>query len=237
MNKMNGYRSELRQKSNWDDYLLAESHLPGPRGNLELLHAVIEEGYPDRLLRYASLSAQQAPTNTPGEFLAACGAAGLGRLLAEGLREYLPNLRSLASDSRWRVREAVAIALQRWGDTDLEAMTAEAEIWARGSLLEQRAAVAGLCEPRLLKSPKQARRVLALLDQVTGSILVNPSRKTEEFRVLRQCLGYAWSVAVAALPDYGRPVMQAWRISIDPDVAWVMKENLKKKRIAGLFDG
>ncbi|HEY3345075.1 MAG TPA: hypothetical protein VGJ97_09125 [Anaerolineaceae bacterium] len=237
MNKIDCYRTELRQKSDWDDYLLAESHLPGPRGNLELLQAVVEEGEPDRLMRYAARDAEQAPTNTPGEFLAACGTAGLGRLLAEGQCEYLPTLRSLASDSRWRVREAVAMALQRWGDTDLSAMTNEAEVWAQGSLLEQRAMVAGLCEPRLLKSPVQARRVLALLDQTTHGILQNPSRKTEEFRILRQALAYAWSVAVAALPDEGKPVMQVWLACPDPDVAWVMKENLKKKRIAGLFEG
>jgi hypothetical protein len=236
MNKIQSYRTELRQRPDCDEYLLAESHLPGPRGNLELLYAVVEEGEPDQLLRYAALNAEQAPTNTPGEFLAACGTAGLGRLLAEGRHEYLPTLRSLASDSRWRVREAAAMALQRWGDSDLPAMTAEAEIWSRGSLLEQRAAVAGLCEPRLLKSPDQARQVLMLLDQVTRGILQNPLRKSEAFRVLRQCLGYAWSVAVAALPEQGKPAMQAWMACSDPDVAWVMKENLKKKRIAGLFD-
>jgi hypothetical protein len=97
--------------------------------------------------------------------------------------------------------------------------------------------VAGLCEPRLLKSPEQARRVLALLDQITHGILQNPLRKTEEFRILRQALAYAWSVAVAAHPDEGKPVMQAWLACPNPDVAWVMKENLKKKRIAGLFEG
>jgi hypothetical protein len=94
-----------------------------------------------------------------------------------------------------------------------------------------------LCEPRLLRSPEQARRVLALLDGVTGRLVQHPLRKTEAFRVLRQCLGYAWSVAVAALPNDGKPRMQAWLACPDPDVAWVMKENLKKKRIAGMFEG
>jgi hypothetical protein len=43
----------------------------------------------------------------------------LGRLLAEGRTELLEVLRRLASDPRWRVREGVAIALQKFGDADM----------------------------------------------------------------------------------------------------------------------
>lgn len=42
-------------------------------------------------------------------------------------------------------------------------------------------------------------------------------------------------VAVAAAPSEGRRVMSRWFDSSDGDVAWVMRENLKKKRIAGVF--
>ncbi len=147
--------------------LLAESHLPGPRSNLELLWQFVEQGSVEDILLYAHLNSIEAPTNTPYEFLAACGTAALGRLVADGQVEHLPLLRSLASDPRWRVREAVAMALQRWGDVDLPAMTREAEGWAEGNYYEQRAAIAGLCEPRLLKLPKHVEHVVCLLDQVT----------------------------------------------------------------------
>ena len=31
MSKLETYRATLRQRDDWDPYLLAESHLPGPR--------------------------------------------------------------------------------------------------------------------------------------------------------------------------------------------------------------
>jgi hypothetical protein len=42
--KIGDYRKTLRRLDGWDDYLREESGLPGPRANLELVHAVAEEG-------------------------------------------------------------------------------------------------------------------------------------------------------------------------------------------------
>ncbi len=55
--------------------------------------------------------------------------------------------------------------------------------------------------------------------------------KGEAYIVLRKGMGYCWSVAVAALPDDGKPIMEKWMYSKDKDVRWVMKENLKKNRL------
>ena len=52
--------------------------------------------------------------------------------------------------------------------------------------------------------------------------------RDESFKVLRQGMGYCWSVAVAALPDEGKPMMEHWLDSEDKDIRWMMKENLKK---------
>ena len=98
----------------------------------------------------------------------------------------------------------------------------------------QRAAVAGLCEPRLLKEPEHVLRVVAILDRTTKSMAASSARRSEGFRVLRQALGYCWSVAAAALPEAGRPFMEKWLKSPDKDVAWVMKSNLSKARIGAL---
>ena len=157
-----------------------------------------------------------------------CGAVGLGRLVSEGKREHLVRLRELASDSRWRVREAVAMALQRWGDQDFDSLAAEAERWGAGSPLEQRAAVAALCEPRLLRAPEAAPRALDLVERVTLSL--PHSRDC----VLGQALGYCWSVAVAALPAEGLERFERLEASSDPDLRWVVRENLKKARLARL---
>ena len=68
------------------------------------------------------------------------------------------------------MREGVAMALQRLGDLDMDALLAEMEIWSRGNWLEKRAAAAAVCEPRLLTRPEQPRRVLHLLDGITASV-------------------------------------------------------------------
>ena len=132
MTRTDDYRKKLRELDGWDSFLLAESGLPGPRGNLALVEAAAGEGDAARFLRWLEYTAETAPTNTPGEFLAVCGAVGLGRLLAEGHREVLPILRACASDARWRMREGVAMALQRWGDADMQALLAEMENWRSG---------------------------------------------------------------------------------------------------------
>jgi hypothetical protein len=231
MSKADEYRAKLRGMEAWDDYLLKESGLPGPRGNLELAQAVAEEGDRNLFERYLTYTAEVAPTNSPYEFLAFCGAVGLGRLLAEGDREQLKRLRGCASDPRWRMREGAAMALQRLGDVDMNQLVAEMRSWAQGSPLEQRAAAAALCEPRLLQQPEDAKATLQILDVITASIEQRANRRSEEFLALRKGLGYCWSVAVAALPGEGKAFMEKWLTSPDADVRWIMKENLKKNRL------
>src|SRR5207245_2991861 len=64
------YRSELRKRrGEWEPYLKANSGLPGPRANLELVEAVSEEADADLLWRLSASS---------DEFLALCGTAGRG---------------------------------------------------------------------------------------------------------------------------------------------------------------
>ena len=232
MRKADEYRNRLSQLEDWDTFLLRESGLPGPRGNLELAQVVADEGNQALFERYLAYNADQAPTNSPYEFLAFCGVVGLGRLLAEGKTEMLAPLRRCASDRRWRIREGVATALQRLGEVDMDAPVRAMQTWNTGTALEQRAAAAALCEPRLLSLPKHARAVLRILDSVTASVRRVENRKSEDFVALRKGLGYCWSVAVAALPDEGKRLMEKWLVDADRDVRWIMTENLKKNRLA-----
>lgn len=229
--KTEDYRQQLSTLRNWDQFLLDESGLPGPCANLELVQAVADEGAYELFQRYLSYTPDRASTNSPEVFLTVCGVVGLGRLLAEGDLDQLAVLRESANDPRWRVREAVVMALQRWGDADMPALLNAMYEWANGTLLERRAAVAAVCEPRLLKKPKHAKRVLKLLDTITTSVVREPHRKSEDFKTLRQALGYCWSVAVAALPIEGKTAMEKWLVNLDADVAWIMRENLKKDRL------
>lgn len=232
MNKANEYRTRLRLFKNWDSYLLKNSGLPGPRGNIELAQVVADEGNLQLFQRYITYTADKAPVNSPYEFLAFCGVVGLGRLLARGKLEHLNILRPHASDPRWRVREAVAMALQRFGDADMKGLIEEMQNWSQGTLLEQRAAAAGLCEPRLLNHAEHAREVLQILDRITTSLEGIDNRRDQDFLTLRKGLGYCWSVAVVALPEEGKKLMEKWLIKSDKDIQWIMKTNLKKARLA-----
>jgi hypothetical protein len=232
MSKVEDYRQKLQTLDNWDDFLKQESHLPGPRANLELAFAVGIEGSEDQFLRLAQLNPEQAPSNTPQEFLAFCGVLGLGYLAARGSAEHFLILRQRASDPRWRIREAVALGLQQYGQASMENLLAMMKDWSQGTLLERRAAVATLCEPNLLMEQEHALKVLEIIEGITASILAEQDRKSEEFKVLRKSLAYGWSVVVAAQPSIGKPRMEKWIGSHDADMRWVMKQNLYKKRLS-----
>jgi hypothetical protein len=231
MNKTEIYHTKLTELENWDEYLLQESGLPGPRGNIELAQVVADEGDRELFMRYLKYEADLAPVGSPYEFLPFCGVVGLGRLLAEGATEHWGTLRRCASDTRWRMREGVAMALQRLGAVDMDALLAEMNDWSKGTPLEQRAAAAAICEPALLKKEKHAQAVLQILDSITASISGIGMRRDESFIALKKGLGYCWSVAAAAAPLEGKRLMEKWFATTDSDIRWIMKENLKKNRL------
>src|SRR3990170_2605616 len=103
------------------EYLLSNSNLPGPRGNLELADAFADtvENYSVKELErmwslcqeLISVSAAEAPTNNPREFLTFCGTiatGSIGSVSSAFFQKALSCLQELASDPRWRIREAVA---------------------------------------------------------------------------------------------------------------------------------
>lgn len=213
-------------------YLRAHSGLPGPRGNLELIDIASAASERADLERWAALGPEIAPENTPDVFLTCVGIVGLGRLVAAGDRSLLPVLRRSANDPRWRAREAVAMALQAWGDIDADALVDEMEHWAGGSPLEGRAAMAALCEPRLLRDPRTIARTVAILDRLTASVRDAVNGRADDVRVLRQALGYGWSVAAAADTMIGLPALELWLSDSNVDVCWIVRQNLTKARLA-----
>jgi HEAT repeat protein len=232
MTRVEDYCAELRElaEPGWPAYLGAHSGLPGPRGNLELIAAVAGVGDHAMFDRLVA---------TDDEYLTACGVVGLGTVLASGDQSIEPQLRRQASDPRWRVREAVAMALQRVGDADLKHLLEIVTDWVDDpDPLVQRAAVAAICEPRLIRQPEAAavalrvcRRATDLLRKRSDQVRAQPGTRT-----LRQALGYCWSVAVAADPGPGLLAFAALRTIADPDVSWIVRENLKKKRLRRLLD-
>ncbi len=233
------------------DLLEKNSNLPGPRANLELVHSFasavgsmsLSEWQWEMILQMASISPSKAPPNTSREYLPVCGIVALGALLAAGLprprkRAALAAIRKAANDPRWRTREAAAMALQRIGEQDSSALRAIVEDWLPGSsLLEKRAIVAGLAHPPILDDAELALFCLETSRAILADVRRAPAdaRRGEEFRVLRQGLGYALSVFVEKRPKEGFALLRDAASMKDPDVTWIVRENLKKKRLTGKF--
>jgi hypothetical protein len=236
MAKQATYAAELARTHDKPAFLRRHSGLPGPRGNLELVQAAADVGGEADFREWIALGSPGAPSvvDPTDEFLAVCGVVGLGRLVAEGCVELAGELRVHAEDRRWRVREGVAMALQRVGDADVGLMFMLVSGWLDGRSYLQRAVVAGIAEPRLLKTADAAAQAVAIVDHVTALFAASGNRRTDESRTLRQALGYCWSVVAAADPPRGRARLEHWVASPDPDIRWIVRENLKKARLARL---
>jgi hypothetical protein len=226
-----GYRTTLATLGDPLPYILSESRLPGPRANLELVAALGDILGPDLATAYASMRPEDAPGNEPAVVAVVGGIVALGRLLAEGDRSRLDALGRLASDPRWRVREGVAMALQRYGVADIEGLLTALDTWVTDpDPLVQRAVVAGLCEPALLTGHVPTR-VLAFLDIITAAFAERADRRSDGAQALRKGLGYGWSVAIAASPAAGIERFERWLRNPDRDIRWIVRENLGKARL------
>ncbi|MGD8747062.1 MAG: HEAT repeat domain-containing protein [Balneolaceae bacterium] len=234
MNKIGSYKKELLHLSpkNWEEFLMKYSGLPGQRGNLELARAFAETATLMDFKKYVRLDPEEAPENTPEVFLVFCGVLGFGEYLAHyhdgGL---LRQLRKRANDPRWRVREAVAMALQTIGRKNSKRLLKYARSWIEGSLLEQRAVIAGFCEPDILRDVEVKDHVFEFLDWATASMIAFDDKKDDAYEVLRKGLSYCWSVAAAEMPEKGKGKIERWIKEKHPVVNRIMRENLKKQRL------
>lgn len=229
-------------------YLREQSHLPGPRANLalgyDLAHLLALRVRHDPqavsiLLTYLlDTEREVVQSNTPAEFTILCGLIALGACAAvwpDWRAWALALLEERALSPCWRLREGVVMAYQQLlpvaSAETLERLT---HLAAEGSLLQQRAAVAALAEPTLLQDQRFVAAALRIQRQVLERLhqLTSAERRQLAFRSLRQTLGYSLSVVTAAAPDEGFALMQTCASWNDKDIAWILRENLKKKRLA-----
>jgi HEAT repeat protein len=213
-------------------YLDENSWLPGPRANLTLVDAFADVA-PEEIVWQL--------TGSPDEFRRLCATAALGRLYLERPEDpaVLERLTELAADDNWRVREGAAMALQRVGDASPELLLKLVDGFLDGPSRVVRAAIAGICEPRLLRAPRMADAALDACLRATEHLQTVPfdQRRHDDVRTLRQALGYCWSVAIAAAPERG---LRLWdelqaRAATDADVAWIVSENRMKARLRRLL--
>jgi hypothetical protein len=76
---------------------------------------------------------------------------------------------------------------------------------------------------------------LELHEMIIGQICRMQARKTEDFRVLRQALGYTLSVVAAQVPEEGFDLIDRWLATGDADLCWIVRNNLKKKRLSNRY--
>jgi hypothetical protein len=238
-----GDRKKLAQ------YLVSNSNLPSPRGNLELAMAFAEmvEVYSSRelenlwklCLKLTEISADEAPTNNPREFLTFCGTYGIGAVASVSsnfFEKAVALLRMLASDPRWRVREAVAMGIQRLLTKQSQKTLKKLDNWiADDEWLTMRAVAAGVAEPSILKDDKIAHAALELHKKIFGRIQSSRERKSDTFKAMRKGLGYTLSVVICAIPKEGFAFMQQLVSLQDADILWMIKQNLKKNRLIKNF--
>jgi hypothetical protein len=229
--------------------LVEHSHLPGPRGNLELAARFAEEvaeraaqepaPWWDLCSGLAGLSARRAPAGDPAEFVAFCGtvgAAAVACLVEDRTAPALDIARGAAADPRWRLREAAAMALQRLLLARRKATLTALESWVRGGRpLELRAVVAALAEPSVLAVDEIADAAVTLHREVLARLLATGNRTSTSARTLRQALGYTLSVVTIVRPEAGFALLEELLASHDGDGLWIARENLRKARLARHF--
>lgn len=231
MSQMEDYNNDLISLSEWQPYLMLHSGLPGPRANLTLLYTVVKLGNKEHFQSFLNFQQGDTSGDSPNDFILMCGVVGLGKLLAQGEVENLVHLKQYAADSRWRIRESVAMALQIYGEHHMDQFLSQMELWSREGLLVQRAAAAALCEPKLLKDTRHTEELFVILNKITSSLLIEEDQKQEGFLALKKALGYCWSVAIAAYPTVGKAEFESWIDYDNKDIRWMLKENLSKNRL------
>ncbi len=231
MQKITEYQKALSKEANQEQYLLANSCLPGPRSNLELLYAFIEVSEYDTVAKLLHKKYEELPVNVPEEFVQCCAVSALGKFILEGNDSLMAKLREYASDSRWRIRESVAMALQHIGKSDISKLIQTINGWDKGTNYEQRAVAAGLCEPANLKSEEIKDFTLKSLKTITDRLTSNPEPGSESFKTLVQALCYCWSVAIVASPEKGKLLFEKIAASENKVLRKIVRENLKKNRL------
>jgi hypothetical protein len=228
--------------------LVRHSGLPGARLNLSVVGgfaAAVGEvaRRPDPpvaalealLDRWAAMPTQQAPVDRPEVILPCAAVAAYGEVGAvrpDWWGDEVSKLGVAAADGRWRVGEVVALALQRLLEADWDRTVGVLLGWAADEdPLVVRAAAAAVAEPPLLRTEERWESAARVQQLAVEWLRACPAqaRRSPPVRVLRQALGFTVSVVVAASGDFA--LLEGMAASGDPDLRWVVRENLKRQRL------
>jgi hypothetical protein len=217
----------INDKEKLEKFIIKNSNLPGPRGNLELAFAFAEI-YDDfgTLQGWLKITEYQADVNNPKSFLAFCSAVCLGKIYTKRKdKKIITILKKLANDGRWRMREAVAFGFQNIGENNFDELKEIFSDWiTKSNNLEKRAILVSLAHPPVLNEDS-ANFCFEITD-----IVLKQMDRDNNFDVLRKGLEFTISVFAAANPKLGFSFIKKW-IGKDKIIDKIMKENLKKNRL------
>ncbi|MEW6196741.1 MAG: hypothetical protein AB1521_16465 [Bacteroidota bacterium] len=210
-----------------EKFIIDNSNLPGPRGNLELAFAFAETyDNVDVLLEWMGITEDLADTNTPEAFLPFCVVVCFGKIYTKKKnKKIISILKKSANDGRWRMREAVAFGFQIIGENNFSELKNIFSDWIKKSNnLEKRAMLVSLAHPKFLNEENSK-----FCFQIAEVVLKEMDRENN-FEVLRKGLEFTISVFAAANPKLGFAFIKKW-IGKDKMIDKIMKENLKKDRL------
>ncbi len=224
-------------------YLTAEGGLPGADPELTgAFTGVVREfaaADPDdrRLLwdlciMLADIPPEGAPASDLHELLISCGIRGIGTIgsLSPACAEpALTRLAEASADPRQRIREAAGMGVRDILSRQRDTVIPELARWVEGgSWLTMRAAIMGIVEPDLLGEPDIPTAAFHLHRKVLIRIYTARERQSEAFGALRMTLGSTLAPVIAALPGIGFEYLRQLATLDDPDIRWIVRENLRE---------
>lgn len=229
-----------------EEYLLMNSNLPGPRANLTLAYEFAEffdrEQISNELIEllfcWANIPAFESPVNDPREYLPFCAVMALSShyFYADEKQKgnIMNQIKAAMNDSRWRIRESAAMALQLIAEKNFEPVKEYIMKWYPGSnYLEKRAFLAALAHPPILKDKEIVRFSLSMSENILKELVTvkEEIRRSEEVGVLIKGLEYCLSVFVTELPEEGFELLKKFAGSDNKIMIKILKSNLGKSRL------
>jgi len=212
------------------DELMSNSKLPGRRANLELMWQFSKKATKNEIESCLSYKGCDLD-NTPEEFVVMCGVLGFCVRNKNNPQFALKGIEEFANSSSWRVREASAMGIQELLTLSAEDVLQILDEWSSRNERYKRCIIAGLCEPKNLKSKDVLENAFYYLGKFTEGFDSIATKLTEDQKILRKALGYAWSVAMVEDLDQGKSLFERFVESENKNIRWIVKNNLKKNRL------
>jgi hypothetical protein len=214
------------------DKLARHSGLPGTRVNMKIVEAfgdaclAMGPAVDAWLVRIATIDADRAPGGSPYEIVPVCGVYAIGlRARAEPttIERALATFDAAADDLRFRVRDAVPVALAAIGEKHGDRLARLLVDWAAG-YFQAAAALAALSSKEVLTHLHDAAATAELV--TTSFRLVNEAPRSAErypgYKALVEGLPRAFGPLVRAL---GSPVLE----TVEP---WIQKKDPETRELA-----